>query len=618
MAGFAIMVEPGSSPQTLEADFQNLMDLTGHYKQLKTPSLTISGKECLAAKLDSTATIHPGVIHDNQSGSWLLAAGTVVALTGNNEPNSLLRDLLQDYLKIGSKALDRYDGHFALVIYDRPNDLLSIISDPMGFFSIFYSKQGNKTFISTSALAIAKLIKSEPDILTIESFLRSGMVHGELTFWQDVKRLLPATIYTISDNKLVVSEYWAPNYDENITRLNLDEAMICADEMIKDMMARILSREGKVLADLTGGFDSRVTSMYIEKVGYPFVTYSVGPENHPDVLIPRLISKATGWEYQYMPLPDNWSEIQFDWLQTALNKGDARLSVASLAGVLYGHQKRSLICKTNVTGLGVDEWREIAYLNSFLFNWGKDYAFDRLIDAGILGSLPTSTMRINRETLIREGWKSYLSKQITNYSKYPNYIKSHIMFIRYRYPSHGGAYLSAASGILRSISPFCFKLPVNFALSLPHQWRFFYQHTFIRSLLERENPKLANIETANGGPAVPMKIRNLHRFWPLWSSLLDKNINRVSQKVLHKSTHIYQKPQVNEYPLKPWRITFVQQANADGFFTASKMNSGNLYQAETLRSLVNEVEIGQTEQWSFLERVITVEMAMRTVGSSIA
>jgi len=134
MAGFAIMVEPGSSPQTLEADFQNLMDLTGHYKQLKTPSLTISGKECLAAKLDSTATIHPGVIHDNQSGSWLLAAGTVVALTGNNEPNSLLRDLLQDYLKIGSKALDRYDGHFALVIYDRPNDLLSIISDPMGFF----------------------------------------------------------------------------------------------------------------------------------------------------------------------------------------------------------------------------------------------------------------------------------------------------------------------------------------------------------------------------------------------------------------------------------------------------------------------------------------------------
>ncbi len=616
MAGLAILIDPESLDPRSEVTFDALVRSTRKYKLLTLPAIHAQGSICYAAKLDAAASLHTGVIRDARTGSWLIAAGTVIALVGNNDPRILLKNLLRQYQLVGQKALEQYDGHFALAIYDRLKDTLSVISDPMGNFSVFYARKGRQILLSTSALAIASLIQPETDVLAMEGFLRSGMLIGDRTFWTGIQRISPASVYVFSRDRLEISEYWSPTFDENTARLSLKEASECAGEMMTDVMALALKREGRVWADLTGGFDTRVTTTFLVKARVPFVAYSVGPENHPDVQIPKQICREKGWEHRHMPLPEDWSQLQHVWLQIALGKGDARLNLPSLARVLYGQQERSMESKVNVTGLGADEWREIANPGADIFNWGKTYSYDRLLDAAILSPVPRFVMHDDRENQVRDEWRQFLSRVAARYSQYPNYVQGHAMFIRYRYPGHGGAHLSACSGIMRTISPFCFKAPVNFGFSLPHLWRIHYLHIFIRSLLETEDPSIARFPVLNGGSAGQFKIGNLSAFLPLWITIFDRGINHLSRSLFRKSFHLRQQS-VTEYPLTAWQNALFHQAKFDSLLTPSRMASERLYRPEALQSLSDQVERGQAIFGSFLERIMTIEMAMRSTGTCI-
>ena len=319
------MFEADTSPQEQECDFQSLLEATARFKGLELPDERAAGRSCTAAKLDAHSSLHYGIVRDEISGSWLLAAGTVVALTGDNNPNTLLAGILNDFMVNGIEALQRYDGQFALVIYNAREETLSIISDPMGCFAVYYASRGHKIFISTSALAIARQLRSKPDALTIECFLRTEHPYGEKTLWQDVKRVRPATILKMSLNNFEESEYWTPILDESVARMSLDDALELAEEKISRTFEIALQREGKVWADLTGGFDTRVVTMFMAKIGIPFTAYCVGTEEHPDVQVSRLICKEMGWEYQHMPLPKDWGLSEHSWFETALHKGDGSL-----------------------------------------------------------------------------------------------------------------------------------------------------------------------------------------------------------------------------------------------------------------------------------------------------
>ena len=73
-----------------------------------------------------------------------MAAGTVVALKVVTIPLRYSSELLLDFLDNGTSALDRYDGHFAMAIYNGRESSLSIISDPLGIFAIYYARLGRR------------------------------------------------------------------------------------------------------------------------------------------------------------------------------------------------------------------------------------------------------------------------------------------------------------------------------------------------------------------------------------------------------------------------------------------------------------------------------------------
>ena len=618
MSGFAFLSQPGSTEPERHKDFYSLLELTAGFKQLPLPGAQASGGFCTAAKLDSPSSIHRGIFVDPKTGSWMLAVGSVVLLQGENHSEKNLLPLLQGYLEIGSQALQQWDGHFGLIIYDTRDGSVSIISDPMGCFAIYYAANGKQFISSTSALAVARLTGSRPDPLTIECFLRSGRPYGENTLWQGVKRLRPATVLKISAGQCTEHEYWSLSIDERIAKQPLEDTLEQAEEIIFRIFKQIFSRDEKVWGALTGGMDSRLVLMYMAQLGIPFEAYTVGTEHHPDVEVARYISREMGWSYQWMPLPQDWAQAQTAWFEKALWKGDASINVFQLAGVLQGQTQRSATSLVNVSGSGVDEWRYACFGASIIFprrNTAVDC--DKIFDANLLNSIPLHTMKQDRTAEVRGSLKEYFNLLTAKYRGYDNAVQSDIIFRRYRHPIHGGAYLSADAGTIRTLIPFCFKELENFGISLNHWWRIKYHSGFVRSLLEKGDPRLANIKTVHGEPGAPLRLTNLYKFTPLGMHLASHMTNKVGVKLTGKK--VLSAPNQThpaDHSASAWKTAWLDWAISEKLLDPSQMASGTLYNGTELLALVAQSRTGTVDPGEFLDRVITVEMALRVTGAS--
>jgi len=619
MSGFVVLIAPDLPAETLEKEFTSLLQLTSGYKQLKIPPTIAKGTNCLAAKLDSDASIHPGIVRDDQTGSWLLAAGTVIALTGDNDPITLLIRLLQAYINIGAKALEAYDGQFALVIYNGQENSLSVVSDTIGMFGIFYCEQGNRLLISSSALAIAAQTQSSPDMLAIEHFLRLGRLDADKTLWQDVKRLLGGMMLSATHNHVDKIEYWSPTIDDSISNMKFEEALDHSVDLLTHTFSRTLTREGKTWVDLTGGFDTRLVAMVVEKTKVPFTTYCMGPEDHPDVQFSRNISKEMKWEYVHTQLSEQWEPEQYPWFDTALGCGDGRVNTLSLATTMRGFAERNAFIKINVTGVGGENFRGYRWQTQGL-NIGRTSKIDydkwlnRIFSQSTV--IPFNVMRYDRTGEVRRELHDFIVQFSSNYASLPNTAQiDHFEFARDS--GFAGVFLSSVSGLERSLAPLFFKALVNFAFSLNYKLKFPIHHVFVRALLERENKKLADLDTTTGGPAIPIHLSNIHKFRPVWQGLANRAIEIGSKKILRKTVHLWPQPPHSEYPLPAWRTAFRKYAQSKGLLTYDNMCSGGLYKGSEFNAYIEHAEYGTSYSSEFVDRVISLEMAMRAVGTSI-
>ena len=170
---------------------------------------------------------------------------------------------------------------------------------------------------------------------------------------------------------------------------------------------------------------------------------------------------------------------------------------------------------------------------------------------------------------------------------------------------------------MRSVIPFCFKELVNFGFSMNHQWRIRYHSLFVSSLMEKENSRLAHIGTEKGGPFIPIRLTNLHKFIPLTIYLADHMLVKLSSKYLGKHISLRKLHHYPNYPKPEWKVAWLRWVVAEGLLKPEKMLSGEFYNPERLAELINLGLVGKQTFNEFLDRVVTIEMALRATGAEL-
>jgi Glutamine amidotransferase domain len=525
---------------------------------------------------------------ERRQGSWAVAAGAVHA-----------EEALLD------SPLENLDGAFALVRHDEELGRITAATDPFGMQHLYVAETAKRVYLSTSALVLAKYLNASPSAFDVFTYLRVGRNFGANTHWPAVQRLLPGTRLSVSNGKVERSRYWRPSLDDAIRRLPFDRAVEHCTEVAVETVRKYLCNGTGTWSDLTGGFDSRLLDVVLERAGVSFRANTVGSDHDRDVEIASRLAREAGWEWTCFQLPPNWHEILPKMLGCSLAWSDGHLDILQLSEVLWLHRAKSRTNASLLSGGGGEHFRQNAWQQEFLragrsnvVNW------ENWLRMRVLPPLRVPIFRTDRSGDVRAELRTRMQTWLEPYAGEPNTFQLDLLYT-YRTVGHFGAYRSAAAAFLDAQLPFYFK-PIFTAVTSTN-FRFRNHSRLQRHLIAGLNRNLAAVETTSGGPAEPWRTWNLHRFAPFYGRIARKAVNKLSQKVTGRPVL----PSRHAAGPVAARAAVMSHLETTADFHYDELRLAPLLRREGFEELVRGARNPAVGDADLLGRVITAELALR-------
>jgi hypothetical protein len=506
------------------------------------------------------------------------------------------------------------DGHFGIVAYDHSKSTVTAASDPFAMQSMYVAERDGRTYVSSSALTLAKHLRAQPDMLALCAFLRAGYHFGTMTNWAGIDRLNPGTCITFTSEGSSRRIYWRPAIDRRVARLDLDAAIDHCIDVSVDTYRRHLAGESRAWSDLTGGYDSRLLNLLLRKAGVDFDTTTRDTPDVRDVELAERIARLAGWHWLHTSLPPDWDEALPRWLDKAVAWGEANLEVLQLSRVLWAHEQLSRRHHVLLSAGGGEHFQYAAWKSEFL-DAGKSsrVKWDNWAVMRLLKPVNVSVLANDPSAEVQRNFVDRMKAWVEPYAAELNTTQLDILFA-YKMTGHCGAYGSADGAHLHAGYPIYLK-PI-FEAVFSTNFRIRNQHRLQRSMIERLDPRLAAVQTTRGGPAQRPRVGNMHKFAPYYLVLGRKGINKVSQKALGR-TLLAPAPGIF-----PWEHTatnnVLDHLGREQPFEYANMRSAPLFDPSALDDFLERARDPDFTETDLLGRIITVELAMRAAGAELS
>jgi asparagine synthase (glutamine-hydrolysing) len=207
------------------------------------------------------------------------------------------------YEEYGEECFRRFNGMFAIGIWDEKRNRLVLARDRLGKKPLYYSCL-NETFLFASELKAIMAYPAFPrkvDALSLMKYLFFEFIPCPHTIFKDARKV-PAASYLVWDTKGVeVRQYWSP-FDTQKGEENLSEpeTELRILELLKKSVKRRLISDVPLGVFLSGGIDSSaITALAQKEVPGKIKTFSIGFEDSSfdESKYASLASKYIGTEH---------------------------------------------------------------------------------------------------------------------------------------------------------------------------------------------------------------------------------------------------------------------------------------------------------------------------------
>lgn len=225
------------------------------------------------------------------------------------------------YRKHGDIFYDVFRGSFSGVLYDIKYDKLLVFSDHIGSKYLYYYKDHENFFI-TSYISNAYQFFKQNKInyhLSVENaylLLTHGNMIEDRTLCDELKKLLPGCYLSIG--KGVVEERSYSKFgNEAVENIKIDEAIEILDDKFRKAIQLQFDKDDeygyKHICALSGGLDSRMTSLIAHEMGYTRQTnYTFSQTDWWDQTLPMKMASDYKHEWLFKSLDDGWWLADFD------------------------------------------------------------------------------------------------------------------------------------------------------------------------------------------------------------------------------------------------------------------------------------------------------------------
>jgi asparagine synthase (glutamine-hydrolysing) len=264
--------------------------------------------------------------------------------------------LLKLFELYGTKMLNRLNGMFAFVIYDKKERKLIAVRDRMGVKPLYYSFY-NETFYFASeqkALFTAGVpLKMAKD--GMEEYIFNRFVAGENTLYENVKKVIPGHIFTIHESGKTTSEKWWDLKTEIQNQPKIKNPVDWFRETFDDSIKLRMVSDVPVGVLLSGGLDSSsILASLNEQKFRDIQTFNIGfkEKEHNESHLAKMMSDKFGYGFHTMQLEDN---ALFEKLVNSTYFQDEPITHLSEPHILALSQMAKPSVKVLLSGEGADE-----------------------------------------------------------------------------------------------------------------------------------------------------------------------------------------------------------------------------------------------------------------------
>ncbi len=188
--------------------------------------------------------------------------------------------ILHAYEEYGEDCLKRFNGMFALAIWDSKKEKLFLARDRFGKKPLYYTLSDNQFIFGSELKAILKhpSIKKEIDLSALSKYLAYEYVPSPFSIFKNIYKLEPASKLSLDRNgRYKIERYWDLSFNQP-KKIDLKETELRLSALLKESVRRRLISDVPLGVFLSGGIDSSsVVSMMAELMDPKEIkTFSIG------------------------------------------------------------------------------------------------------------------------------------------------------------------------------------------------------------------------------------------------------------------------------------------------------------------------------------------------------
>ena len=234
------------------------------------------GQQPISNEDGSVVVVFNGEIYNFQElRNQLEGAGHLFASKSDTEV------IVHAYEQWGDQALHRFNGMFAIALWDERRERLLLARDRMGKKPLYwhYSPKGLLWGSETKALLAAPWIERRVNPLSLHHYLTLQYVPDPLTIFEGIHRLPAAHKLVVEHGgPPKVSRWWQLQFEPKF-KIDDAEAIEQARQLLANAVKRRLISEVPLGAFLSGGMDSStIVALMAEQSAKPVRTFSIGFE----------------------------------------------------------------------------------------------------------------------------------------------------------------------------------------------------------------------------------------------------------------------------------------------------------------------------------------------------
>jgi asparagine synthase (glutamine-hydrolysing) len=266
----------------------------------------------------------------------------------------------QAYAQYGSDCLKKFNGQYAIAIWDDEEKTLFLARDRVGIRPLFYTSL-NGTF------AFCSEIKGLFQIPEIKGRINPKGLSQIFTFWttispdtpfENVYELPPGHFMNVNPDGFKIKKYWGLKFPgkNNDIKHDFNQSIEELRELFKDAVKVRLRADVEVAAYLSGGIDSSVTTAFIHQLEPKMLnTFSIGFADKAFDETDYQLEASKYFNTHHVAFSCTSEEIGESFFDTVKHTEFPVLRTAPTPMYLLSKRVRENKIKVVITGEGADE-----------------------------------------------------------------------------------------------------------------------------------------------------------------------------------------------------------------------------------------------------------------------